>query len=177
MTAQRKGRLLWAGLAATLLLVWFAPGSEMPAKRDSRPVRDARAMPIPAATADAAVTTAATNVGKGSLVKAERRQPGDVPDLFKAATWYVPPPPPQPPPPPPPPPPPSAPALPFTFLGQVIEDQRPQFILVRGDRVVTVAVGDSIDKNYRLESLQNGTLTFVYVPLDTRQTLVTGVSQ
>jgi hypothetical protein len=66
--------------------------------------------------------------------------------------------------------------LPFSFLGQIIEDEQIQVILARGERVVTVLVGDSIDKNYRLESLKDGTLTFLYLPLDIRQTLATGIT-
>jgi hypothetical protein len=72
---------------------------------------------------------------------------------------------------------PTAPALPFVFLGQIVEDGKPQVILAKGDRVVTVFVGDTIDKTYRLESLLSGVLTFVYLPLDARQTLATGVTQ
>jgi hypothetical protein len=38
-------------------------------------------------------------------------------------------------------------------------------------------VGEDIDKNYRLEALHNGVLTFVYLPLDIRQTLNIGNTQ
>jgi hypothetical protein len=50
-------------------------------------------------------------------------------------------------------------------------------ILARGDRLVTVKVGQDIDKNYRLESFENGIITIRYVPLDTKQTLATGGAQ
>jgi Tfp pilus assembly protein PilP len=67
--------------------------------------------------------------------------------------------------------------LPFIYLGQIVEDQKVQVILARGDRVVTVYVGENIDSNYRVEGLKGGTLTLLYVPLDIKQTLATGVSQ
>ncbi len=43
--------------------------------------------------------------------------------------------------------------------------------------MVTVSVGETIDNTYRVESLQGGTLTLVYIPLDIKQTLATGVTQ
>jgi hypothetical protein len=175
MTAQRKRWLLGLGLAATLLLTWLAPDNEAQVKREASG-RALRGQSAPVAL-NTVATPAPAAMRQEQLTRPERQPAADVPDLFKGTSWYVPPPPPPPAPPPPPPPPPSAPSLPFAFLGQVVEDQRVQVVLARGDRVVTVAVGDSIDKNYRLESFQGGTLTFLYIPLDTRQTLVTGVSQ
>jgi len=74
-------------------------------------------------------------------------------------------------------PPPSPPPLPFTFFGKVVDEQGVQVLLARGDRVLTIAVGQEIDKTYRLESYQNGILTFLYIPLDMKQTLPTGVPQ
>jgi hypothetical protein len=67
--------------------------------------------------------------------------------------------------------------LPFVYLGQIVEDEKAQVILARGDRVVTVYVGENIDSYYRVVSLKGGTLTLLYVPLDIKQTLATGASQ
>ena len=61
-------------------------------------------------------------------------------------------------------------------MGQIVQEQKVQVILARGERVVTVPVGENIDKNYRLESFTGGTLTFIFLPLDIRQTLATGLS-
>jgi hypothetical protein len=124
---------------------------------------------------------AAPSLRAEQLLRPERvPAPDEGVNLFQAATWFIAPPAPPPPPPAPPPPPPpapTAPALPFVFLGQIVEDGKAQVILAKGDRVVTVFVGDTIDKTYRLESLLSGVLTFVYLPLDARQTLATGVTQ
>jgi hypothetical protein len=69
-----------------------------------------------------------------------------------------------------------APPFPFAYMGQIVEDGKAQFILSRGDRVVTLAIGDTIDKTYKLDNAAGGVLTFVYLPLNTKQTLATGVS-
>ena len=111
----------------------------------------------------------------GFLAGADRPvPPAEVPDLFKSFSWYVPPPPP-PPPPPAPPPKPTAPPLPFTYIGQYIEGQRSLYLLARGELLFTVAIGDIIDRTYQVESITGGQLTFVYLPLATKQMLNTGV--
>ncbi len=195
MKAQHTRWLLGAGLLATLVLVWLAPQDDTVVPRT--PARSGKAQPA-LAQAPLTETAAVDNVAtpkpsrvnarvtapplRGEALNRPERvaAPDDGVNLFQATTWFIAPPAPPPPPPAPPPPPPpapTAPALPFVFLGQIIEDGKAQVILARGDRVVTVFVGDAIDKAYRLESLHSGVLTFVYLPLDTRQTLATGVTQ
>jgi hypothetical protein len=193
MKPQHTRALLAAGLLGTLVLVWLAPQDETAVPRT--PARSSKAQPVAAPLSDTAAvdTVASIKPARGNarvaapalrgdlLTRPEREAaPDDGVNLFQATTWFIAPPPPPPPPPaapPPPPPAPTAPALPFVFLGQIIEDDQAQVILARGDRVITVIVGDAIDKTYRLESLQKGVLTFVYLPLATRQTLATGVPQ
>lgn len=118
--------------------------------------------------------------------------PGAVPDLdrvvapthdgalFAQHSWYVAPPPPPPAAPPPPPPPvqPTAPPLPYAFLGRFAPGgDPPVFFLARGDRVLQVGVGDTIDGVYRLESATAAQLVFLYLPLDVRQLLQAGGSR
>jgi hypothetical protein len=171
------------GLAATLALAWFAPQDEAPVARSKTTARSARTQPesaTPASSKNGSVNGIKPTLAAQQLQRPERAAATDVKDMFRASSWFVPPPPPPPPPPPgppPPPPPPSAPVLPFIYLGQIVEDQKVQVILARGDRVVTVYVGENIDSNYRVEGLKGGTLTLLYVPLDIKQTLATGVSQ
>lgn len=98
--------------------------------------------------------------------------------LFAPHSWYVPRPPPRAPPPPPSPPPPAptAPALPYRFIGSyAARGEAPVYFLSRGDRVIDAHVGDQLDGVYRLESAAGGTLVFVYLPLDVRQSLPAGV--
>ncbi len=95
-------------------------------------------------------------------------------DPFGARSWVVVPP-------PPPPAPvvveaPRAPPLPFRYLGQVDDGRgNRNFFLVRGTATLTIAVGESIDNVYRLESADNGILNFTYLPLRVRQSLQIGV--
>jgi hypothetical protein len=62
-------------------------------------------------------------------------------------------------------------------MGQYVEGNSRIIMLTRGDRLLTVAVGDVIENTYKVESLKGGQLTFVYLPLDIKQTLNTGVTQ
>lgn len=86
--------------------------------------------------------------------------------------------PPRPPAPPPPraratepPPKPSAPALPFQVLGTMIDRGATTLFLARGTENYSVKPGDVIDEVYRLEQLTETHATFVYLPLQERQTL------
>jgi hypothetical protein len=87
-----------------------------------------------------------------------------------------------PPPPPPPPPPraagpapaPSAPPLPFQYLGKLDDSERLRVFLLRGERIHTVSVGDVIDGTYRVERIDGGQMTLIYLPLNISQTLSVG---
>lgn len=108
-------------------------------------------------------------------LKLARAQPPAA-ELFAAKSWYVapPPPPPQPPPPPPAPVMPSAPPLPFAFMGRMIEAERLTVFLVKGERVYLASEGDVIDDIYKLEKIEPGQLTLLYLPLNAVQTLAVG---
>jgi hypothetical protein len=97
--------------------------------------------------------------------------------LFAPHSWYVAPPP-RPPPPPapePPPPEPTAPPFPYTLVGRFAPgNDPPVYFLSRGDRVLQVHVGDRFDGVYQLESAGPYQLTFVYLPLNVRQSLDAG---
>lgn len=94
---------------------------------------------------------------------------------FANLSWLPPPPPVHvaPPPPPPKPAPPMAPPLPFTFVGLMEQGTaRPQAFLAKGDVLLVVAAGDTIDNNtYRVETLTPQQIVITYLPMNTRQTL------
>ena len=169
-------RWLIIAALATAVLIWLAP-EDNPGSVVAPVARRTDAGTIAPATADHGVVAAADAgpicTTRNGLALPVRVATTEVTDLFRAATWYVPPPPP-PPAKPEPPPPPTAPALPFTYVGQYRDEGSHQIMLARGNRLITVAVGDNIDRNYRLEGLDNGVLTILYVPLDIRQTLTIG---
>ena len=92
-------------------------------------------------------------------------------DLFRAKSWYVPPPPP----PPAPPPAPTAPPLPFTFLGKMLEPQGKLTIILAGDnRVYLVSEGETIDNTYHVDGVEGGQLALTYLPLQIKQYLNIG---
>jgi hypothetical protein len=117
-----------------------------------------------------------------SLPRARAKQtevvaPAHAAALFAQHSWYVLPPAP-PPAAPPPPPAPSAPPFPYTCIGSFAPDgHAPVYFLAQGDRVVDAHVGDRLDGVYQFESADGGQLTFVYLPLDVRQTLPLGASR
>jgi len=159
-------------LAGTLALAWFAPGEDKVAQTGRKASAQRRLPPEPKVAANSAAL-----VDRDQLAYADRPPlPDDIPDLFKSTSWYVPPPPP-PTPPPPAPPKPVAPALPFAYIGQYVEGNRKLIILSRGDRVMTVSIGEVIDNTYKLEGMTSGQLMFVYLPLSTTQALSIGVIQ
>jgi len=96
-------------------------------------------------------------------------------NAFGATSWYVPPPPP-PPVKPLPPPPPTAPPVPFTYLGLYEEVQGKVIMLVKGDHVYTVSVGDVIENTYRIDSVGDGVVEVTYLPLNIKQSINTGSS-
>lgn len=119
-------------------------------------------------------TSPASDLNKSTALALEKLNrvilPEDSVDLFKPKSWYVPPPPP-----PPPqsvaPPKPTAPSLPFTYMGELEDSGKLTIFLARGDQALEVRQGTVIDKDYRVESVTEGQITFVYVPLNMKQQL------
>jgi len=95
----------------------------------------------------------------------------EVVDIFSIQTWA----PPAPAVKPLPPPPPQAPPLPYRYMGQINEAMDRTFILVRGDQIHTVRVGDILDDTYVVEKFDHGQLHFLYRPMNTRQSLFVGL--
>lgn len=113
------------------------------------------------------------------LARLDRSAPEPVlVDIFASKSWVPPPAPPAPPAPPPPktvvvaPPPPTAPPLPFAYAGRLAYPEGKGVVyLTRANRVHVVGAGDVIDNDYRLESVSESQLVFLYLPLKTQQTL------
>jgi hypothetical protein len=66
---------------------------------------------------------------------------------------------------------PAAPALPFKYVGKIIDEGRLSVFLTRGDDSYSVRAGESIDGEYRVEKISETSVTFVFLPLKTRQEL------
>lgn len=66
---------------------------------------------------------------------------------------------------------PSAPPLPFRYMGSVIADGKLEVFVLRGDELLSVAPGEELGGNYRVESVTPSEIVFTYLPLNLRQAL------
>ncbi len=168
---RNVGRWAVLGIVSAAIVMAATPGEDATANvaRTKLQIQDKAA---PAEAAQAGQRPVALHV---ELERLTRSQPAElrVGGAFNATSWYEPPPPP-PPPPPAPPPVPTAPPLPFTYLGRYEDAVTRLTILVKGERVYTVAAGDVIENTYRVERVTSGMVELTYLPLNIKQTLVTG---
>jgi hypothetical protein len=91
------------------------------------------------------------------------------------------------PPPPPPPPPRSAaaiaaeapkpPPLPFRAIGRLIDGDTVIVFLQSGNTTVPARRGEVIERNYRVEAIDDKQVTFTYLPLNLPQQLAIGSTQ
>ncbi len=65
---------------------------------------------------------------------------------------------------------PSAPPLPFRYFGKVIEDGKLEVFVLNGEETVGVKAGAKVG-DYRVDKVSESSITFTYLPLNTRQTL------
>jgi hypothetical protein len=73
--------------------------------------------------------------------------------------------------PPPPPPAPTAPPLPFRYFGKWIDGDRTVVFLWNNSDGYSVAAGDTVEGTYRIESITDSSVDFIYLPLGSKQTL------
>jgi hypothetical protein len=66
---------------------------------------------------------------------------------------------------------PTAPPLPFAYLGRLTQDGKTEVYVLRGDELISVAAGQKIDEQYRVEALSESSIVFTYLPLKTRQSI------
>jgi hypothetical protein len=64
-----------------------------------------------------------------------------------------------------------APPLPFKFVGKLVQEGRLSALLAKGDSVIPVKEGETLDGTYKLESIADTQITLVYLPLGQKQTL------
>lgn len=159
-------------LAACTVGAALAGGCDSPA---ATTLRAAPARQAPAATAPQNVPQ---NVPR--LVPAARAPLAGaaVTNVFAATSWQPPPAPPAPAPAPAPaavaPAPPVAPPLPFRFLGRYGDAGVQIVMLVKGEQLYLVSVGDTIDQAYRVDRVSGTTVELTYLPLQLKQSLSTG---
>ena len=67
--------------------------------------------------------------------------------------------------------PPSPPPMPYRVAGSVFQDNAVQIILARGDIVLTVREGDTLEGGYRVEAIRGDRVTLLYLPMNATQDL------
>ena len=161
---------LTAVLVATVAAAaWMPPGEDRhdePAGRAGpeygRVGSRAQAPPAPLTDAQEMVV---------GLDRLRARQTGrDFGDMFQSRTWM----PPAPPMPRLPPQRPHAPALPFAYMGKMIENGKITIFLADGDRSIVVRKGETVDGRYRVDNIAADAVFITYLPLRERQILRIG---
>ena len=72
--------------------------------------------------------------------------------------------------PPPPPPKPVAPPFPYAYMGGLTDDVGRMAFFTKGERVLTVKAGDTVDAVFRVDQMTENQMQLTYLPLN--QTLV-----
>jgi hypothetical protein len=66
---------------------------------------------------------------------------------------------------------PVAPPLPFRFAGQLQRDSGIEVYLARGEEIFTAREGDTLDGQYKIDSVSASEVSFLHIPSGTRQTM------
>jgi len=167
LTPRTRRVLLGTALAATLIAVAWeheqtqdgaAPEVVAPLKHNTARTTDARDN---------------VHLALDMLHRSGDAKLAKIKDAFQVQSWYVPPPSPSalpavPPPPPAPPP------LPFTYMGQLLDNGKLTVFLTRQDQNYAVKPGDTLDGTYRVDSIEQQRVVFTYLPLNQQQSLAIG---
>jgi hypothetical protein len=68
----------------------------------------------------------------------------------------------------------GAPALPFQFVGRFTDEGKTAWFLQIDGQNIVARPGEKVNDDYMLDSVNGGTMTFIYLPLHQKQTLVVG---
>lgn len=159
--ATFNNRKLWLGsllLLTVLAAVWPVPEREPAAPKTRAGIAASRhqdqAAMVSVAFAPLAGATA-TN------------EPAAIGGLFPQQTWA------------PPSPPaaqqaPAAPPLPFTYGGRYTDGDNVTIFLIEGNQMHKVRQGDTVKETYRIEKIEQASISLTYLPLGTTQILPTG---
>jgi hypothetical protein len=66
---------------------------------------------------------------------------------------------------------PAAPPLPFRYFGKLTENGKTEVFVMRGDEVLSIAAGQKLDADYRVEGITESSISFTFLPLKTRQSM------
>ena len=66
---------------------------------------------------------------------------------------------------------PGAPPLPFRYFGKLTEKGKTEVFVMRGQDLISIAPGQNIDGDYRVERITEAAIGFTYLPLNSNQSL------
>lgn len=66
---------------------------------------------------------------------------------------------------------PQAPPLPFRYVGRLVQNGKSEVLVMRGSMLHSIAEGDEIDGEYRVERITGATIHFTYLPGRIKQNL------
>jgi hypothetical protein len=66
---------------------------------------------------------------------------------------------------------PAAPPLPFRYIGKLTEGGKTEALVMRGVEPISIAAGQQIDAEYRVDAITDSSIRFTYLPLRAKQSL------
>ncbi len=63
--------------------------------------------------------------------------------------------------------------MPFVYIGMYVDEGRETVMLMRGEQLLLVKQGETIDNTYRLERVTADRIELTYLPLGMRQSVHT----
>jgi hypothetical protein len=119
---------------------------------------------VPTAWLAVPATPTADLAGTFALKSRQRAMGRESVDMFESRSW-------EPPPAKRAPAPPQEPAVPFAYVGRMIERGEVTVFLEAGDRIHAAKAAQTVDGRYRIDGIHGDTVSLTYLPLGTRQTL------
>jgi len=171
--AQGPRRVLWlsGALVATLLAAQWVSGEDGGGADAEQAAGEKTPAPEARASKNNGASEATSEVSESEQLQLERLErrkfSSQAGDIFRRQSWAPPPPPPAKPPPPSPPP------LQFKYLGKVIEGDEIRVFLGLADRNYILKPGENINSQYRMDAVNENSITFTYLPLNAKQALST----
>lgn len=167
-TTRTRKWMLGVALLATLLAVIWAY------QQTPESAEEAVVAPIKHNALSRSVSGNPAHLALEKLQRSVNSQPDDIADAFRVTSWFVAPPVPKVQPVAAQPAPPTAPPLPFTYLGQMLEDGKLTVFLTRQNMNYSVKVGETIEDMYHVDSIESQRIVFTYKPLNMQQSLAIG---
>jgi hypothetical protein len=62
-----------------------------------------------------------------------------------------------------------APVLPFRYVGRLLHKGKLEVLVMRGERLYSIAAGDRIGDDYVVERIGEASISFLYLPLKMKQ--------